>query len=224
MKRILVLAIVWAMVSVAGAEVIDVVADGLGDMGHAGTAEDPLEVGETIGVRVVLNNNPYAGYPSYDGYVIDVMEVDLKSANGDLSIALAPCKCIHYILGQHDDWSVFDDSLTSPENLELAYASLSGIQAQGGPVDLIWNILATANGAGNIELSLERHWNPYNGKYGIVHVGNDYWPIAGGPGPSGDDWYFATEEDFGDLTLYVVPEPITIVLLGFGGLFIRKRN
>ena len=56
---------------------------------------------------------------------------------------------------------------------------------------------------------------------GIVHVGDDYWPVSGGPGQDGNAWYNAAKSDLGDL---IMPEPMTMALLGLGGLFLRHRK
>jgi len=38
------------------------------------------------------------------------------------------------------------------------------------------------------------------------------------------DWVNAVEADFGDLIIYQIPEPMTVALLGLGGLFLLRRR
>ncbi len=58
MKKLLILMLVFGMASLANAKIIDVVTDGVGSMGHAGTPGDRLAVGESIAVKIVLNADP----------------------------------------------------------------------------------------------------------------------------------------------------------------------
>ena len=88
MKKLLVLMLVLGMASLANATVMDVVLDGVGSLGHAGTSTDPLYESETIGVKIVLNRNPNPSYPggTYDGYWLSMMDLDLHvSGPGSLS-------------------------------------------------------------------------------------------------------------------------------------------
>jgi len=218
MKKLLVLVAVMAMASLASAGIVDVVADGLGDAGHAGTLADPLAAGETIGLKIVLNNNPYDGFPSYDGYVLDLMEVDLNSTNGTLGIVqVLSGKNFVDDLGVNAELGLAAYAL-APANLDLKYGSLTQVQAANGvAADLIWNILVTADGTGDINLALVLD--------GLVNVGDDFWPGVTTPAPSAG-WRNATNDDLGGLTLSVeaIPEPMTIALLGLGGLFLRRRK
>lgn len=40
----------------------------------------------------------------------------------------------------------------------------------------------------------------------------------------GGGWIPVTEDDLGDVSFYVLPEPATIALLGLGGLLLRRRK
>ena len=225
MKNLLVLVTVMLMASTASAGIIDVVFDGVGDMGHTGTFEDPLNGGETIGVKIVLNNNPYAGYPSYDGYVIDIMEVELKSTYGTLGIVQNTSgKNPLDDIGVNEDWDLKDYTINGPDSIGLSYAALNPIRASNGqPVDLIWNLLYTNSTGYPLYAGQDYNYKIVDLKLdGLVHVGDDYWPGADGPGANGNAWYSAVEDDLGDLV--ITPEPVTIMLWGVGGLFIRKRK
>jgi len=215
MKKLLVLVAILGMASLANAGIVNVLTDGVGSSGHAGTAADKLVAGETIQIKIQLARNPYPGYTSYDGYVIDVMEVDLNSAGGTLSVKQKLSGKVYVDdLGENAKWDL-KGYTKSANNLDLKYASLTQVQSAGAPADLIWNVIVTVPAAptGNVTLDLALD--------GIVHVGADWWPGQGKPSAG---WFNAANSDLGDLTLYVVPEPMTMVLLGLGGLLLRRKK
>ena len=220
MKKSLILIFILGAASLANATVIDVVTDGPGSMGHTGTSADPLEVGEMIWIKIVLNHNPYPGYPSYDGYSLDTIGLTLDvSGPATLGVVMATSKTGDYPdLGHHFEggfevWSQADPLIVNNGIDELLGGTLSTIT---GPADLVWNLYILCDDAGTIDIdlgimSLTRYWDyedPYDPKYGY------------------GDSKFATESDLGDLTIYYGnPEPATILLLGLGGLMLlRKRR
>jgi hypothetical protein len=78
MKKLLVLMLVLGLASVASATVIDVVPVDVGTSGgRLGGMDDMLQVGDVIGLKIVLNSNPYPGYSSYDGYLLSSMALKL---------------------------------------------------------------------------------------------------------------------------------------------------
>ena len=228
MKKLLILMLVFGLASLANATVIDVVTDGLGDMGHAGTAEDRLEESETIAIQIVLNWNPYPGttYPSYDGYVLDTLAVDLHvSGPGTLSAVMATSKTGDYYvpLGHHVDLGTYgqSDPLIVGNSIALisggSMGYIMGDDGVGGPAvpptALIWNLWIHCDGPGDIVVDLTvagttRYWDYSN---------------AANDGPFGTS-NIAVEADLGDLTIYQVPEPATIALLGLGSLFLMRRR
>jgi hypothetical protein len=82
MKKVLALLVVFGLATVASADIISVQMDSLGSNNHAGTASDPFDVGETVGISVMVNNNPYdptgGTYPNYDGYFVTSMDIALQ--------------------------------------------------------------------------------------------------------------------------------------------------
>ena len=224
MKKVLALILVLGMTSLANATIIDVVTVGLGDMGHAGTSEDPLVESETIAIQIVLNHNPYTGYPAFDGYGLDGMDLDLHvSGAGSLEVVqkeimIAP-GVFEWVddLQYHEDFGVWTQS--DPLIVGNQIASMSGgvleggIQSQEGGTPLVWNLLIHCDGRGEILVDLTLA--------GSTRV-SEYWNSSTDePYP---EWFYAEEIHLGDLVLYSIPEPMTIALLGLGGLFLRRRR
>ena len=88
-KGFFVLALIFILPYASNATVIDVITQGNGSKGHAGTIIDPLEVGELIEIGLTLNHNPYPGWPSYDGYLLSSMDTKLSvSGPGSLEMQI----------------------------------------------------------------------------------------------------------------------------------------
>jgi hypothetical protein len=211
MKKILIFILVFWVIPSANATVIDAVTDGVGSLGHAGTSLDPLEIGETIEIKIVLNADPNptwyygGGYTGYDGYWLLSMDIGLQvSGPGTLSeTGTIPGKSP----GHHPDIWIPEPIADNGIPQILCASAGDGIQ---GPADLVWNMSIYCAGSGNITIDLG-----YNtqGEY------------TEGPLSWLDPIHIQMIDDgeLGDLVLYV-PEPTTIALLGLGGLFLRRRN
>ena len=220
MKKLLVLTLVLGMVSAANATVIDLVADGVGDMGHSGTAGDPLSVGETLRIQIVLNKNPYPGASSYDGYTLFGMALDLH-ISGPGILGHDTTKGGAPKIGWNGGFSVTDfrgvNSVTGNIDLITAGALPPYLQNdQVGAEPLVWNlwVQATAGTDPTIVLDLT---------LADLTIYSPYYDPAGGPYPDPPGWLSAVEGDLGDMVVYV-PEPMTITLLGLGGLLLRYRK
>jgi hypothetical protein len=238
MKKVLALMLVLGMTSVVNAGIIDVVVVGEGSLGHAGTSEDPLVPSETIEIAIILTHNPYPGYSSYDGYVIDTMDLDLHvSGPATLSTPAIKNKAGEIIgddLQHHADWDVWSQSGNNDgtaagyepvivgnsiaQMLGGSFGYILGSQPPTGdgpavpPTQLVWNLFLHCDGYGPVTLDLTLN--------GSTH----YWEYSNpSGGPYGGDG-LATEGDLGDLVIHQIPEPMTIALLGLGGLFLRRRR
>ncbi len=108
-------------------------------------------------------------------------------------------------------WTQPDPLIVGNAIAQISGASLGdGIQ---GAADLVWNLKITADGIGSsITLDLTHNLR------GDYQAGPESW------GMPGHGWIEMTEADLGDLTIYQIPEPMTIGLLGLGGLFLRRRK
>lgn len=213
-------ALMAGIVSTVDATVIDVVTVGVGDMGHAGTIEDPLVVGEYIGIEVFLNHNPYPGYPSYDGYLLSSMDIDLDvTGAGSLQVPLCPDRSIRTLLEAALDWNAGFAAIGAHE-LRPEAIRVTGVSfGFAGPTYLVRGMGVQATGNGNINVSQTIYlsggqYSPYK-----TPAGDPY------PGVYPDHWIWMVEADLGDLVIYAVPEPIAMLLLSAGGtVLMRKRR
>jgi len=226
MKKVLALMLVLGMTSFVNASVIDIVPVGVGDLGHAGTSSDPLEAGETIMLKMVLNwvpgSFPAGTYPSYDGYLLSAMDLSLTFGSGGTLDVVKNAKGVPQ-WGEHADWT-FTGGPTIVGNVLTTgpYASnadnigvTNGLLAGGSNQDILWNFYWTCDGTGGI---VPITW-------GLATVPGQYADYTGDGIVPDPEWKDITLSDLGGITIiHQVPEPMTIALLGLGGLFLRKRR
>jgi len=231
MKKVLILMLVLGMASVANATVIDVVTVGVGSMGHAGTSEDGLWPGETIEVKIVLNANPYPGRPSYDGYLLSTMDLDLH-LSGPVSLDAGTKDKNGDPVWQYNSgftlFAVVDPTgATNPPYTELANGldQFVGIAStpigpptsgSTGPIDLFWDLIIHCDDWGPVTLDMTLNGLSEYAPYSDASGANPY--------PDSPGWIELLESDLGDMVIHQIPEPMTIVLLGLGGLFLRRRR
>lgn len=218
--------LVLGMASLANATIIDVVKVGVGSMGHAGTSDDPLEPSETIGIKIVLNSNPYPGYPSYDGYLLSMMDVDLHlSGPGSLDVGTRD-KSGNPVWKYNAGFSAFGVvdpyGAINPPYDELAngldqVAGVCSVPIKGTPTaDLVWDLIIHCDGGSPVTVDLTLHGLSQYAPYSAIDGTSPF------PNPPG--WVDLVEGDLGDLVIHQIPEPMTIALLGLGGLFLRRRR
>ncbi|MHC4459094.1 MAG: hypothetical protein ACYS0I_18795 [Planctomycetota bacterium] len=192
-KRLLALALVLIISSVANATVIDVVADADGSKGHAGTIDDPLEVSEFIEIKLFLNHNPYPGYPSYDGYLLSSMETILSvSGPGSLEMRTTGGKNpLDWIAVPGNEIALSEEGLTLRGPADIPIRDPFHMPGPDPPPIVDLRIVAEGTGLITSDLSIN----------GTTHYWNYSNPSGGPYGPD----YNATEGDLGDLPLYVAP-------------------
>ena len=228
MKKILTLLMVLGMVSVANATVIDVVRDGVGSEGNAGTAENPLVAGETIGIKIVLNNNPFlydgTPYTQFDGYFLSSLGLDLEvSDNATLAPYLNPG--VPPFVPPYEEVLVHANmkdtsTYTTPFVIDnvFSYQGVANPDIGPGPADLIWQLEVTASGSGSSIIDVDMILPDDLLGYLLY---SEYEKI---PPATERTYSYLAQSDYGSLDLYQVPEPMTIALLGLGGLGLMYRR
>jgi len=224
MKKVLVLMLVLGMAAFANATVVDVVKVGPGSAGHAGTSTDPLDIGETIMIKLVMNfNATTAGVPTGTkaGYLLSSLNVSMSVSSG---ATLAPGTMTSYGLlpdwQKSSRWSLFglvdsDEDWTDGFDKIGAAANPAIYPLSAGAItDLFWDLKITCTGPGPVTIDL-----------GLAGP-SDYapWRTSNNQSPVPAPWAAMTDADLGDLIIHQVPEPMTIALLGLGGLLLRRRR
>jgi hypothetical protein len=217
MKKLIVLSLVLMISSVADAAVIDAVAYDVGQSGgRLGGAADPLLPNDIIGIKLVLNHNPYPvpGFSSYDGYMLSNMNLTMNIA-GPGSLDAGTKDQGDPVWQHHPDLLAFIvmDSNISDGFDAVAAIALPSIEAAPGGTDLFWDLLLHCDGEGDVTIDLAL--------YGLTEYSQYKTGIGGGPIPG---WSPATENDLGDLVIHQIPEPITITLLSLGGLLLKRKH
>jgi hypothetical protein len=201
MKRLLLCLLV--LQACAMGNIISVVTDGVGSFGNAGTAGDPLFIGETISIKIVLNDNPVVG--TDDGYALSMFDLVLVMS-GPATLDAGSLAFDAAITGNVEDDTPADGIIDQ----------ISGIcfTQVVGATDLVLNLTVTVtddSGPVLVDISI-----------GNLTQAADY----GEAGFPEANWYDLIDGDLDDLTLYTVPEPMSMVLLVLGSsvLFVRKRR
>jgi hypothetical protein len=238
MKKILALLVVLGMATAANATVIDCVTVGLGSAGHAGTSGDPLDIGETIPIQLVLNdndwmtNNGYPQYAAYDGYILSLMEFNMTvSSQGEVMQkgGMGGTPQWHSSFGTAG-FVGFDVSGDNYIDKISGVSSLTGvISGAGGPTPLLWNLKVEAISGGRIDVDLALNYGDQgqskNQYENITEASATFLNDTYDPDPyPGWGWIDMVPADVGSLDIYVIPEPMTVVLLGLGGLGLIYRR
>lgn len=136
MKRLLVLMLVLTIPSFANAGLINVVTDGVGSMGHAGTIHDPLWTGEIIQIKISLAD----GHTS-DGYDLDLHVTGpgtLQEVNGGPNVN-------HQVgMGMWMYSGIEGNSIARMS--EITFGAFTG--------DLVWGLQIHCDGPGEVTLDL----------------------------------------------------------------------
>ena len=237
MKKIIALLLVLGMASMASATVIDVIPTKLNGTAVLPDADLTGVVANDVvefALHLVDNDSMSPSYPSYDGYWLKGMDLMLTvTGKGDLDqlgLSPPPNKMQHNSLfgAWADPTTVGDPLVTGNKIYKLSGASQanneSGIgshESKRGYTELVWNLKVTLHSdfaTGDLVLiDLALNDDPLSGVSFYTNQPS-YW---------GDTYdienRFMTNDSFGDLLLGT-PEPMTIALLGLGGLGLIYRR
>ncbi len=225
--RILPIILAIVVVSCAHATVIDVVRDGIGSLGNAGTSTDPMEPGESIHIKIVMNfNATTAGLPAGTraGYLLLSMSMGLSVEGGTLDAGTKDSYG-EPIWQKNVGWSTWgfvdaDEEYSNGWD-EIGAGALNPIYpaSAGAITDLFWDLIITCTDPGPAVIDLSRTANAMN--YAKWRASDNRTPVPGGV------WLDVADTDLGDLIIHVgagVPEPMTLMLLGLGALFLRRKR
>ena len=217
MKKVLVLMLILGIASTASAYVVQVETDGVGTIsGNTGLdAGSQLVVGDQIKLKITLtdlDNYPYRTYAQYDGYVLSTLGVTLDNTDGEAfgfvkaaPIAAKP-KSVLAPFSALANGSDLDINGAAGDNNFEGYCA-----GAGNPI--VWNVwweITVADGSTLVDMVLD------------ASAGTSWYkPMFTG---SATGYTAMVNTDLGDLTLHTVPEPMTIALLGLGGLFLRRKK
>ena len=219
MKKLLAMCLVLSIATLANAEVLDLLPSvlqvqtydvGLSG-GRTGAEDSKLLYSDIIGVSVVVGYNYYAGYPAYSGYLVSSVDIDLHVVGaGSLTVNTKKLGGAPDVLTDLDTLIItpVPPIVNGPTIDRMQGISLGGIGA--GSI-IISKVFFHCEGDGDVLLDLTllglSEYAPYN-LDGTAYPG--YGPM--------------TEQDLGDLMIYQIPEPMTMVLLGLGGLGLLRRR
>ncbi len=216
MKKLLVLMLVLGLVSVVQATVIDLVKVDIGQSsGRMGNSRaDALQASDKIGLKIVVkySANPDPSYSAYNGYLLSMMDLDLH-VTGAASLSHTSLTTAGVIKAASRNANInpwYNSAITATNVAHLAGSASNPIV---GAADLVWGFVLHCDGTGDVVVDLT-----------LAVAGGTQYANVGGPAPE-PVWRNAVEADLGDLTIYqVIPEPMTVALLGLGGLFLRRRK
>ena len=196
---------------------------------------DAFSIGDSVGVRVRMLFNAYTdvAYPSYDGYVTDAFGVSIDNldvtGSGTLSALVGSTDksgnpssyAITFNSGFDAATKYAATAATNPVdgsgNVPVLSGTASGIvssNGEAGGVILVSGLILTADAAGYLTLDM-------SGDSGRFF---DHQNIGGTAGYGASTSFASAAYSVGDANVYIVPEPMTMTLLGLGGLVAARRR
>jgi hypothetical protein len=228
MKKLLAMFLVLGMASLANATILDLVPMGVVDESgqptdRDGSEQNPLLASDVVVLGLRLNENPTPSPGGYPGWGLSSFDLDIH-VTGNASLS-PDVKTTFYGVNTYIDWQA-PSAITMGALLQSDAQHVDQVtgvvtapqDVPGESIILGGGILLHCDGAGTVTVDLTLHGLTEYSKY-ISPTGDPLPPESLGGG-----WFAATEDDLGDLVIYQIPEPITMALLGVGGLLLRRRR
>ena len=240
MKKFVALLLVLGMASIANATVIDVIPLELNNVAIDPDADlTGVAANDVIEFALHLNDNDSMSpaYPTYDGYWLKAMDLMLTvTGKGDLdqlgTVISQRMKHNGNFGAWADPTTVGDPLVAGNKIYKLAGASVANDASGFAPEkdlgqEVVWNLKVTLHsdfvtGTDLVLIDLALNDDPSAGSsfYTNQPTAAESWF---GPGTYDNENIFMANTDFADLELGV-PEPMTIALLGLGGLGLIYRR
>ena len=238
-KLLLVLVFVLGAAGVAGGRALSLkVVDVGGSEGRDGSLGNPLFPSDIVGITVVLQYLTFDDYPHNSGWWVDGLDLslDVMSGPGSLDMFFSGVQSYPEVgrRGAGDHYFVTAEPCT-PQHIAIdGYAGFNGWTAYEDEVeddiDFLTGFLFHCDGRGPVEVALNLDGPvvnpsvtyPGTGGVNIIAEHSNAWKYPGylyAP-----YWRDLAEADLGSIVLNQVPEPITIGLLGLGGLAWQRRR
>jgi len=219
MKKLLVLTLVLAMATVANATVVQVATDGVGSIsGNTGLdAGSKLVLGDQIKLKITLTDLDNYASPAYDGYVLSTLAVKLNadSVAELFSYTTLAAKPKTYVAGVFSAEAITGGASSQAISIGSTDNDFEGYTAGQGTT-LVYNLWLEITAEAQLTTFIDMVLDAGGGSSTYKTL------LAAAGGPT--TYETMVNADLGGLTLYTVPEPITIALLGIGGLFLRRRK
>ena len=231
MKKLLAMFLVLGMASIANATILDLVVVSITDEQGQPTDRDGLTP-ETalapsdyvlLGLR--LNENPTPSPGGFPGYGLTSFDLDVH-VTGEASLSLDIFTTFYGATGVAWDKS---SAVTmgaviqsSPQSIDQLTGVITAPADVPGEVMILGGgILFHCEGGDGLNLvpvDLTLNGLTQYSEY-VNSLGDPMPPVSMGGG-----WKDLTADQLGGLELYQIPEPITMALLGVGGLLLRRRR